>query len=315
MIQDAKAAIIANPRAGRGKALGLYGPMKPALEDALAPAEFHVTTGPAQATKITQTALKRGANQIAVFGGDGTLNEVVNGFFDEGGLINPDAELLIVMAGTGSDFVRNFPAPKNQKSSVEELLSRPSRFIDVGRANYASSFSARRDHYFVNVFSWGLSSLAGSAANIWSLPALGGGRYAYMIPSLLHGVLFQNQLIAMSIDDEPVEEMVINTLSVCNGQFFGGGMRMAPLARLDDGELDLVLIKDVNLLDLSRQFPKIYRGEHLGHRKIEYRRIRKIEISSVRGRNSNLPLNLDGEMHGTLPVSLEILPSALRVRI
>ena len=315
MIQDAKSAIIANPRAGRGKAMGLYGPMKPALEDALAPAEFHVTTGPGQATKIARTALQRGANRIAVFGGDGTLNEVVNGFFDQGRQINPQAELLILMAGTGADFVRNFPPPPGKQSGVEELLSRPPRFIDIGKANYAESFSARRDHYFINVFSWGLSSLAGSSANLWSLPALGGGRYAYMIPSLLHGVLFQNQLIGMSIDDGPLEETVINTLSVCNGQYFGGGMRMAPLARLDDGEFDLVLVKDVNLFDLARQFPKIYRGEHLGHRQIEYRRIRKINLSSVPGRNSNLPLNLDGEMHGTLAVSIEILPSALRIRI
>ncbi len=255
---------------------------------------------PGHLTELASQAVAGGASQLVVVGGDGTVHEVVNGVLGAGA---DSVELAILPRGTGRDFARSLGVPKRFDDAVRIALSGPVRSVDAGRATFEQGQA-----WFANFAGAGISGAIARDANA-SSKALG-GRLSFMISTVRVFARWKSAAVEAEVDGErrsgPMFEIV-----AMNGPYAAGGMRIAPDAMADDGRLDCVFFGDVTKLDFLTTFPKIYRGRHLAHPKIELLRGRAITIES----DPPLPIVLDGEQPGTTPARFEIVPGALRVRV
>jgi diacylglycerol kinase (ATP) len=253
--------------------------------------------------ELTRRALASGARLLVAVGGDGTVNEVVNGLAEADG-----AELAVIPRGTGADFVRTFGIPRKLEEAVGVAVSGRARAIDLGRAGYRSWRGAHEERWFANIASAGMS---GAIAKRVNESAQGrAARVAYLWATLTVFAGWQNTEVRVSVDDE-IRGGRMHDVIVANCRYFGGGMLIAPEASPDDGLLDTVLIGDVTKGDLVRTLPKIYRGTYLPHPKAELLRGKVVSVEA----DERLPIELDGEQPGTTPVRFEVVPGALRLRV
>lgn len=236
-------------------------------------------------------------------GGDGTVNEVVNG------LAQADrTELAVIPRGTGVDFVRTFGIPGQLEAAVHVALQGHTRTIDLGRAAYRSWQGSHEESWFANIASAGMS---GAIAKRVNESARGrAARAAYLWATLSVFVSWRNTEVRVSVDDE-IRSGLMHDVIVANCRYFGGGMKITPEASPDDGLLDTLLIGDVTKRDLARTLPRIYRGTHLPHPKAELLQGRVVSVDA----DVPLPVELDGEQPGTTPVRFEVVPGALRLRV
>ena len=240
---------------------------------------------------------------LVVVGGDGTVNEVVNGVPD-----GSDVELAVIPRGTGWDFVRTFGIPQDLDAAIEVAVSGPTRTIDLGVATYRTWAGEEATTTFANVASAGISGAIAQRANE-SSKALG-GKASYYWSTL--AVFFGWQIgdMRVTVDADSREGRMIDAM-ICNGRFLGGGMMMCPDAEPDDGMFDVLLIGDVTKRDLAFVLPKTYKGKHLPHPRLELLRGSVVTVDA----DEPLPIELDGEQPGTTPVRFEIRPRALRLRV
>ena len=238
-----------------------------------------------------------------VVGGDGSVNEVVNGVADADGV-----ELAVVPRGTGWDFVRTFGIPRDLDEAVRVALDGEVRAIDLGRVTYRTWAGEEASSYFANVGSAGISGAIAKRANETS-KALG-GRVSYYWSTLAVFVGWQTGEMRVAVDDEMRSGRMIDAM-VCNGRYLGGGMMMTPDAEPDDGLFDVLLIGDVTKRDLLFVLPRTYRGKHLPHPRLELLRGATVTVEA----DEPLPIELDGEQPGTTPARFEIVPRALRLRV
>jgi YegS/Rv2252/BmrU family lipid kinase len=240
---------------------------------------------------------------LVAVGGDGTVNEVVNGI---AGVVGP--ELAIVPRGTGRDFVRTFGIESGFDAAVRTVLEGRTRTVDAGRVSYRSWGGEVRGSWFANVASAGMSGAIAQRANDGS-KALG-GRLSYLAAILAVFARWQVGEVEVSVDGEersgPMHDVV-----VANGAYFGGGLHICPDADPGDGLLDVLLIGHLTKRDLALTLPKAYKGRHLPHPKAELLRGRRVTVASA----EPLPVELDGEQPGTTPVTFEVVPDALRLRV
>jgi diacylglycerol kinase (ATP) len=240
---------------------------------------------------------------LVVVGGDGTVNEVVNGV---AGVVGP--ELAIIPRGTGRDFARSFAIGPRFDDAVRGALEGRTRDLDAGRVSYRSWSGEERVGWFANVGSAGMSGAIARRAND-SSKALG-GRLSYLAAILQVFARWQVGDVEVTVDDErrsgPMHDVV-----VANGAYFGGGLHICPDARPDDGLFDVLLIGHLTKGDLALTLPKAYRGRHLPHPKAELLRGRRVTVAAA----EPLPVELDGEQPGTTPVRFELVPQALRLRV
>ena len=244
-----------------------------------------------------------GATRLVVVGGDGSVNEVVNGVVGSGGV-----ELAIIPRGTGWDFVRTFDIPHDLDGAIDVALHGAVRTIDAGAVTYRTWAGQEASATFANVASAGISGAIAQRANE-SSKALG-GKVSYYWATL--AVFFGWQVGEMTVRVGEVERTgrMIDAM-ICNGRFLGGGMMMCPEAEPDDGVFDVLLIGDVTKRDLAFVLPKTYKGKHLPHPRLELLRGSAVTIDAP----DPLPIELDGEQPGTTPARFEIVPRALRLRV
>ena len=238
-------------------------------------------------------------------GGDGTVNEVVNGIGD---LDLCDVELAVLPHGTGWDFVRTFGTSRNLDDAVQTALAGSVRTIDLGRVDFRTWAGAEGRAYFANVGSAGISGAIAKRANETS-KALG-GKVSYYWSTLAVFFGWKIGEMRVSVDDEIRGGRMIDVM-VANGRYLGGGMMMCPEAEPDDGIFDVMLIGDVTKRDLAFVLPKTYRGKHLPHPRLELLRGRVVTVDA----DEPLPIEIDGEQPGTTPARFEIVPRALRLRV
>jgi YegS/Rv2252/BmrU family lipid kinase len=254
--------------------------------------------------ELAREAALGGAGLLVVVGGDGSVNEVVNGL---AGLAR-QPEVAVVPRGTGWDFVRTFGIPRDLEQAARVALQGDVRAIDLGRASYRAWDGSEASAVFANVASAGMSGAIAKRANE-TTKALG-GKLSYMWATFAVFSRWQASEIQLEVDRERRSGRMFDAI-VANGRFFGGGLEICPDASPDDGSFDVLTIGDITKQDLVTTMPKIYRGTHLPHPKAELLRGSKVTISS----DAPLPLELDGEQPGTTPVSFEMLPRALRLRV
>jgi YegS/Rv2252/BmrU family lipid kinase len=275
--------------ARRASALGLQG-------DTL------LSERPGHLIELAQSAVDHGAKLVVAVGGDGTLNEVVNG------IAGRDVELATIPLGTGMDFGRTYGIPTRFDAAVRVALEGEVRTIDAGRVTYRTWGGDPAERFFANVSSVGMSGAVAQRAN--GMSKVFGGKVTFFYALTRVFLEWQNTEVTVQLDDAERHGRMHDVI-VANGVWHGGGMKLAPDAAPDDGQFDVVLIGDVSKADFLTTAPKIYKGNHVHHPKVEVLRSRRVEVTAP----VQLPIELEGEQVGTTPATFEIAPAALRVRV
>jgi diacylglycerol kinase (ATP) len=277
--------------ARRAAALGLAG-------------ETLMSERPEHLIELAAQAARDGAELVVAVGGDGTLSETVNGLMLAGG----GSDVATIPLGTGMDFVRTYGIPTRFDDAVRTALDGATRRIDVGRVSYLTWTGEAAERYVVNVGSVGMSAAVAQRANTMS-KALG-GRATFFYALVRVFLAWRNTEIEVTLD-EARRSARMHDVIVANGRYHGGAMRLAPDAEPDDGLFDVLMIGDVNKIDFLTTAPKLYRGTHLSHPKVDLVKAHTVAVDA----RERLPIELDGEQVGTTPARFEIVPSALRVRV
>jgi YegS/Rv2252/BmrU family lipid kinase len=300
---------VVNPRAALGKSRRLWPRLYQELSRTLGVFPWDWTERPLHASTLVRNALGEGRDLIICVGGDGTLNEVVNGFFGEQRSLSRQAALAVVPCGSGGDFRRSLGLSGSVRSAVAALLAGDTREADVGRLSYRSFSGEVADRFFVNIASFGLSARV--AHLVSRQPSCLGGSGRFFLATVQALLSHKDEHVNLEVDGEPVPPQILKTAAVANGRFFGGGMQIAPHALIDDGLLDLVLLGAVGLRDFLVWGPRLYRGRHLAHPCVHYRKVSTVSATGP----ASVMVEVDGEPIGTLPTTFSLLPRALRVRV
>jgi len=290
------AVAILNPRAG-GQTTA-YLP-----EDA----EILETRAPGHATELTREALKRGAKTVIAVGGDGTINEVVNGFFEDEQPIPTDAALAVIPHGTGSDFSRTLNLPLDGTLAAGIIQDGEKRLIDVMKVRYTTSEGNPRVRYAINVASFGLGGAVADRVNRSSKAM--GALWTFVSATLQAALHSSGSQVTVRLDDSKTISATITNVAVGNGQYQGAGMRVCPEAILDDGLLDITIVRHTRLHQLMCNIPMLYNGKILRHPRVESYRVRTLTADS----RENVLVEIDGEALGRLPVEIAVVPGAIRV--
>lgn len=309
--------LVVNPRAGAGRAERWLPRLSRALREAGASFDVARTSGPGDATAIVREALGRGMRGIAVVGGDGTLNEAVNGFFDEAGRpVASDAWLGPLSCGTGGDFRRTLGstnlglrADRIEALATRMLWARP-RAIDVGWLEFVGHDGRPARRAFLNIASFGVGGIIDRLVN--DAPKWMGGTPAFLLGTLRALRTYEPQRVRLALDDEPPRQTRIVNIAVANGRFFGGGMMIAPQATIDDGLFDVVGL-EMSVRESLALAARIYRGTHLGREGISFGRARRVHAEPV-SEGDPVLLDVDGETPGRLPATFTIRPGAILLR-
>lgn len=304
--------VIVNPHAGGGRARQLWPELRTALDATVGTYATRWTTRPGEATEHARTALRDGYDRVLAVGGDGTLNEVANGFFDGDTPIRPSAVLAPISCGTGSDFRRSLDASMPPEAAVHTLLQDRFCTIDLGRLRYTTEDGDDATRHFVNIASFGMGGAVDHLVQSLPMKARRSGRLAYLY-AILHTLVRQpNVPVDLSIDGVPRGTFRIRNVAVANGRFFGGGLPIAPRARLDDGRFDVIVLGDLTRRALLRHAHRFYRGTHTALKHVFT--VRGTRITATPTTDATVRLDVDGEPLGRLPATFEIVPQALRVQ-
>ncbi|MDE3024833.1 MAG: diacylglycerol kinase family lipid kinase [Acidobacteriota bacterium] len=299
-----KTVFLVNPASGNG-ATGTRWPELAHRASLLGlSGETLLSERPGHIIELAERAARDGAELLVAVGGDGTLNETVNGLMRAGA----GPELATIPLGTGMDFVRTYGIPTAFEDAVRVAAGGTPRAIDVGLVVYRTWAGADAERYVVNVGSVGMSAAVAQRANGMSKALGGKATFFYALVRVF--LAWRNSVIDVELDGVRRSARMHDVI-IANGQFHGGAMRLAPEARPDDGLFDVLLIGDVTKLDFATTAPKLYRGTHLAHPKVDLERARVVAVDGA----ETLPIELDGEQVGTTPARFEVVPGALRVRV
>jgi diacylglycerol kinase (ATP) len=300
-----EAKVIVNPVAAGGK----VGKRWPQLRDVLTKGGLcfaaQLTERPGHATEIARVALDEGYRHIVSVGGDGTVNEVVNGLVVEG-RVPPDVVLSILPGGTGSDFVRILNISRDPVQACETVLGDSVRTVDLGEIRCICDGRPIVRH-FVNVAGVGFDGETSVRVNRMSKRIT--GTLPYLTSLLITLLSYKNKDVRLTVNGQSHVGR-FNSVVVCNGQYFGGGMWVGPKAAADDGVFDVIILKDLTKPELVVNIPRIYRGTHLTHPKVESLHGREIHIEA----QQRMFIQAEGELVGETPASFRMLPAALNLR-
>jgi YegS/Rv2252/BmrU family lipid kinase len=248
--------------------------------------------------------VRSGIERIIVAGGDGTLSEVVTGLLSAG--LGDYAAIGLLPIGTAGDFARGLGEPSDIDASIERLSKGNTIRVDAGRAIYRTDGREAVTSYFVNVASLGLSGDVAELVN--RTGKMLGGRLSYLIGALRGVAHYRSEPVSISVDGKRVFEGALAVAAIANGPCFGGGMRIAPNAQVDDGVFDWVIVPAMSRLSLLRKIPLLYSGAHLRDPQILHGRGQIVE---ARAMNGPIRIDVDGESLGALPARFELLPGAI----
>ena len=325
MASTVKTRLIINPVAANGKTAGRWPPIQELLQTQRLEFDYIFTERPGHATELARQAVAEGCTLIVAVGGEGTLNEVVNGLVSPEGTVPPDVVLGIIPSGTGTDFVRTLGIPRDCLQACQRLLRAETMAVDLGEVEYAplgpAADSGQRltsshasdqtgllHRYFINVAGLGFDGEVIERVNR-SSKALG-GTIPYLTNLFITLVTYQNKHIELTMDGQTVRRR-LNSVIVSNGRYFGGGMCIAPHADLTDGLFDVIILGDLNKPELVQNLPKVYNGTHLTHPKVSEHRAREVRVVS----QERMLIQADGELVGMAPATFRLLPEAIRVKI
>lgn len=301
--------VILNPASSAGRTRRRQAEILAAIERHLG-REFSlfVTKRPNDATSSARKASLLGAALIIAVGGDGTIQEVVNGLMRAGNPVERRPQLGIINAGTGHGFAQSLGLPAGLEDQCAAIAFGTVRRVDIGRATFKDRSGRRIERYFVNECQAGIGGRVVEKVQAGRKKL--GGFLAFGLTTLTAALLCPNRSIRFSVDDGPEEEGQFVGIVAANGSVMAGGMRLAPQATVEDGRLDILFMHGQTRFERLRNFPKIYSGTHLGSPKFSCLRGRSISLGS----EESVSFEADGEMFGRLPCRIDVLPSALEMR-
>ncbi len=301
--------VIVNPASAGGRTGREWPRVQRCLVDAGVEFEPRITSAADDATRLTREALREGFARVVAVGGDGTLNEVVNGFFDPETreAINPRAVLGMLPSGTGGDFRKTAGIPVAHAAACALLARGDVRTVDAGRVDYHGG-GAPAPRWFVNIADCGLGGDVVRRVN--QSRKSRGGTVTFLYHSLAALLTFGSRMVRVEVDGERIEGP-LQSVVVANGRYFGGGMLIAPEASLEDGLFDVVLCADLGMRRSLTGLPSLYRGRHIGRPGITLRRGRVVTVSPLEQRP--VLFDVEGEQVGRAPATLTCLPGALRL--
>ncbi|MEW6672999.1 MAG: diacylglycerol kinase family protein [Thermodesulfobacteriota bacterium] len=302
-----KSVFIVNPNAGNGST-GLNWPHIRALaKNSLAPFQSYVTSGPGDAGRFAREAIASGAVQVICVGGDGTLNEVLNGYMAHGESVRSSVRLGFIPNGTGCDFIKTVQIPGNIKQAVGVIAANKVCAVDVGRLHYKDHDGHTRCRYFHNISSFGLGGEVAQRVNRTAKPC--GPFAAFIWATLISIFQYGKKKVYLKIDDHFEQTCTVWNVAVSNGQYHGGGMWVAPDASVDDGMFHVTIIGDLSVPEVFLNLPRLYNGRITQVKNVLSVTGKKIEALS----DQRVLLDIDGEQPGTLPVVIDLLPKALNL--
>jgi YegS/Rv2252/BmrU family lipid kinase len=302
-----RTVLIVNPRSQGGRLGKRWTEIADTIGRAF-PFEEAITQGPHDATRLTREALRGGAERVVAIGGDGTINEVVNGFFDDrGAAIAPEASFAVIPFGTGGDFRRTPGLPTGLADAAAVIAANHRKKIDVGRLEFTTTAGGRAARMFANIASFGVSGVVDRLVNASDKKL---GRLAFAVATARATWSYTNQRVQLVFDGTDRVEATINTVAIANGKYFGGAMMVAPDAELDDGAFDVIAMGDFGFGDLLKSGRRLYKGTHLAMDKVTARRARVVDAEPIDPK-AVVELDVDGENPGRLPARFELVPAAL----
>ncbi|MCX7973333.1 MAG: diacylglycerol kinase family lipid kinase [Candidatus Aminicenantes bacterium] len=304
-----KTQVIVNPASDQGRTRGRWREIKEALKTFIREFHYEFTEKPLQAIDLTRQAIKNGTELVIGVGGDGTLNEIANGFFEENKIINPETELAIVPSGTGCDFMRSLNLPTSLKKALQILSKAVPRRVDVGRVTYLNQEGKKEQRFFLNVADFGVGGEVVHEVNRKRLERKASSYFRTLITTMIS---YRPKRIKLKINDLELPENDYLIGAVANGRIFGKGMKIAPTAEIDDGLFDLILIRGMKFFEFLKNSWKIFTGSHLSHPKTSLWKACWLEAQPIQ--KEKVILEIDGEEVGYLPATFEIIPAQLLIK-
>jgi len=311
-----KPFLIVNPRAANGATGRHFDDISAAVRAAVGEHAYAFTERPMHASELARRALREGAELVIAVGGDGTINEVVNGFFeapahgDPPRPVRPGAALGILPRGTGGDLRRTVGLDGDLRACAPRL-SGERRPIDVGHIDFIDSKGQPTARYFINVAEAGVGSDVVRIAN--SSSKLLGGKLTFAVASLRALAGWRDVIVRWSLDGGPFQEGPVTTFAVANGRCFGGGMIVAPGALLDDGLFHVTIWSGYSLSDFVLRSAAMYDGSHVKLKGTRTATARSVRLEPSPGARGPVNIEADGELMGRLPATFTVVPGALRL--
>lgn len=306
-----KPFLIVNPTSAAGRTGRHFDRIARAVRAAIGDFECAFTKARGDGVRLAREAVRSGGKLVVAVGGDGTASEVVDGLTVFGTPRDPDALFGFIPRGTGGDLRRTLGLPQDLDAAARALASRNALVCDLGRIEFVGTEGEQQVRHFVNVAGFGIGGVVAGEVNRGL--KLGGGKLSFMIASAKALLRWSDQPVRWRADGGAWQEEAITSLSVCNGRFFGGGMQVAPDARIDDGLFDVVVWSRLGITDFVTKRSMLYDGTHVKLPNTRVLRARVVEAEPA-GEKPVL-LDVDGEQPGRLPARITMLPGALRVRV
>jgi YegS/Rv2252/BmrU family lipid kinase len=286
---------IVNPVAGKGRALRFVKRIQREAREVLKDFTLRITRYPGHATEIVRELRKKGPCRIYSVGGDGTLNEVVNG------MAGSRNSIAVIPAGSGNDFIRSIVKKTDLKHIIQKCIKGREIPVDLVKVN---------DKYFINVSSMGLDGDVAHATNMIKRIPLIPSQISYFLGILITLIKCRSYPLKIHIDGQCVEDDMLLAV-IANGCYYGKGIKPAPLAQFDDGLLDVCLVKKKKRLEILYLLPRYMKGRHEGIKGVSFYKGKSIRIQC----NGNVMMNLDGEVEKLTEASYEIIPGGIMVAV
>jgi diacylglycerol kinase (ATP) len=305
--------IIVNPASAGGATGDAWPKVASDVRRHFGPFEVAFTKRGGEAAETAEREARAGRAFLIACGGDGTINEVANGILRAGA----GAELGVLPSGTGGDFRRTLRMPTRAADAARHLRAGATRTIDAGRVTFTNGGGGDETRFFLNVASFGMGGevirrvkerlgLSAGASRLL------GGKLSFALAAVQSAAAFEKPSVRVALDGRAESQLTVTNFCVANARYFGGGMKIAPAALLDDGLFDVVAVGDLSALSVLANSYRVYLGTHLGMRQVHHALARRVAARPISG--EVVKLEIDGELAGRLPATFEIMPAALRVR-
>jgi YegS/Rv2252/BmrU family lipid kinase len=311
-MEDPRIHFVVNPRSAGGRTGRTWTARERVILQAFPQAKVHFTTAPKHAIQLAADVQAKGHSVVVAVGGDGTVHEVVNGLMARGAAElaagQPGRAVLGVLpSGTGCDFARGLGIGPSFEQALAQLRAGRRRTIDLGRVHKPAD--AGRSEWFNNVASFGVTGEI--VERIQRSRKWFGTNPTYLWAAVCALLRYRNARVKISMNDGEALELRMKAVAIGNANYFGGGMCIAPDARVDSGQLQAAIFGDLGRIEAVRRLGETYAGKRIDHPRISYHDCRSLMAEPIGTRS--IGVELDGEAWGHLPARFEIVPAALQV--
>jgi YegS/Rv2252/BmrU family lipid kinase len=270
---------------------------------------FYETVQPRHAEELTGKALSEGCNFLIAVGGDGTLNEMVNGYLKTRLTSGVNASIGVLPFGTGNDFARGTGITRDINQLSEMIRLNQPRMLDAGRMEFQHPDGSKTIRYFDNIADLGIGGdVVGRVNGVHLIKTVLGGKFNFFVAILVTFLSYKHKRVKVSWDGNEWEGQVLS-LVVANGRYFGSGLGIAPEAKPDDGKFELVIFANLSIIDYLLNYSRLRKAEKIIHPEVFYHRTSKVFVESGGG---TVIVEADGEIEGAAPIVYTCLPGSLR---